>query len=32
MFVDSSVGDKSLKMRAIFNILKQIKEGKSTDD
>ncbi len=29
---DSSFGDKSLKIRAIFNILKQIKEGKSTDD
>jgi hypothetical protein len=29
---DSSFKDKSLKMRAIFNILKQIKEGKATDD
>ncbi len=29
---DSSFRDKSLKLRAIFNILKQIKEGKSTDD
>jgi hypothetical protein len=29
---NSSFGDKSLKMRAIFDILKLIKEGKSTDD
>jgi histone-lysine N-methyltransferase SETMAR len=29
---DSSFGDKSLKMRAIFDILKLIKEGKSTED
>jgi hypothetical protein len=29
---DSSFGDKSLKLRAIFNILKQSKEGKSTND
>jgi hypothetical protein len=29
---DCSFRDKLLKMRAIFNILKQIKEGKSADD
>jgi hypothetical protein len=30
--VDSSFGDKLLKMRATFDILNLIKEGKSTDD
>jgi hypothetical protein len=29
---DIRFGDKLLKMRAIFKILKQIKEGKSTND
>jgi hypothetical protein len=29
---DSSLGDKSLKIRAIFKTLMHIKEGKSTDD
>ncbi len=29
---DSRFGDKLLKMRAIFDILKLIKEGKSTED
>jgi hypothetical protein len=29
---DNSFGDKLLKIRAIFKILKQNKEGKSTND